>query len=743
MKIRFTESQLRHIIKESGNGLNPIANNDSNTVAEQLINDKNNEICWRCFFSATENSIFENGFSSDYFGDGEGSMYGNGVYAFYKPYGAQKRVNSTVGDKIMKCVVLGGFKDFLIFDSEIAIKYYGTDDIMFQLEYFFSDKFDKSDKDIKEMYLKKMYRNCEIAAASEKGSVMMSRNFYERSAPMARKLFSTKPGKVPGKDCSIYWKDVLASKCRGILYNGGNDPNAFVLFNPREIVPIATTSATELPSKYATDFSGWTYKVTEELVEKVERIKDFYTVGRHLIAKRLIKSYSDTPPDYDFPPEYDCFPVVLPNGKKSLYNIYEKRFISKEGFAVAFGWQYFNVFNRIVLPIKIKSINDKKTFYIAKHKQYGYIICEGVKEQGYKRVMSLDEYDANGLNTNGDKQQLNENSLPNDDVFVYHRTASKESVNGIFNNGFKKEYFKYGMYGTGIYCTLTVQTSNRIKDSYGDYMIRCKVKNGFKGFLIFNDNLAQSVYGDNHSIEDQLKRLIPGKYYDELKNKYRNNLFNDHFLKNLEGRDGIGNLGKTYVRGVITGYNGCGLIAIVRDWGALYPIDYSTDDGRTFTTNNLSGNKDEEKEYNITNLHKKIDKYPDAKFALARLISSEVIESPFDVYRNQNSLRDTQEFEEGYLLVTLNPSKKKTYFYAPKNKLISMRGFDETYGVGVEQGEILIPVIIDNKEYVIHEDDDGIFYIYEKYYKNTLKARVTVTQYDEDPNGTIEELNVH
>ena len=107
-----------------------------------------------------------------------------------------------------------------------------------------------------------------------------------------------------------------------------------------------------------------------------------------------------------------------------------------------------------------------------------------------------------------------------------------------------------------------------------------------------------------------------------------------------------------------------------------------------------------------------------------------------------------EELEEGYFLVTLKNSKdsqgnkRKTYFYAPKNKLISMRGFDETYGVEVEQGEILIPVIIDNKEYVIHEDDDGIFYIYEKYYKNTLRARVKIKHYDEDPNGTIEELNV-
>ena len=206
----------------------------------------------------------------------------------------------------------------------------------------------------------------------------------------------------------------------------------------------------------------------------------------------------------------------------------------------------------------------------------------------------------------------------------------------------------------------------------------------------------------------------------------------DHFLGSLEGGNGIGDLGKTNVRGVITGSYTNGLIAIVRDWTALYPIDYSTDDGRTFTRNKVSRSQDGEQEYNIKDLQAKIDKYPDAKFALAKLISTGVIENPFENYRNQNSLRDTQEFEEGYFLVTLNPSKKKTYFYAPKNKLISMRGFDETNGVTEIQGKIVIPVIIEGKKYFIQEENDGDFYIYKEGYKKTLKAIIDVQTYDEE-----------
>ena len=146
----------------------------------------------------------------------------------------------------------------------------------------------------------------------------------------------------------------------------------------------------------------------------------------------------------------------------------------------------------------------------------------------------------------------------------------------------------------------------------------------------------------------------------------------------------------------------------------------------------MSRSQDGEQEYNIKDLQVKIDKYPDAKFALARLISTGVIENPFENYRNQNSLRDTQEFEEGYFLVTLKSNHKKSYFSAINKKLISMRGFDETYGVTENQGKIVIPVIIGGKKYFIQEDNDGDFYIYKEGYKNSLKFITTVQTYDEE-----------
>ena len=113
-------NNIKRIIKEAFMEAAESAQNDG--FAKKLLADRNNEVVWRLFHHETENSIFQNGYSSEYFGDGEGSYHGVGVYAFYEPYGAQKRFGGEkIGDKIMKCVLLGGFKDFLIVSSIFSI----------------------------------------------------------------------------------------------------------------------------------------------------------------------------------------------------------------------------------------------------------------------------------------------------------------------------------------------------------------------------------------------------------------------------------------------------------------------------------------------------------------------------------------------------------------------------------------------------------------------------------------------
>ena len=122
-------------------------------LASSLLSDNNNVTLWRVFHSESEDSIFKNGFTSEYFGDGEGSFHGVGLYSFYKPYGAEKRCGGRlIGDKIMKCVLLNGFTDFLILDKPIAMKYYNSDDIRTQLNYLYSDK--KLSNAISEVYRK-------------------------------------------------------------------------------------------------------------------------------------------------------------------------------------------------------------------------------------------------------------------------------------------------------------------------------------------------------------------------------------------------------------------------------------------------------------------------------------------------------------------------------------------------------------------------------------------------------------
>lgn len=70
------------------------------------------------------NSLFTYGFSREYTSTNGGNMYGPGVYTVYSLKSSQ--VSATgYGKIILKVYLLGGYQDFLIFNSEIAKKVYG------------------------------------------------------------------------------------------------------------------------------------------------------------------------------------------------------------------------------------------------------------------------------------------------------------------------------------------------------------------------------------------------------------------------------------------------------------------------------------------------------------------------------------------------------------------------------------------------------------------------------------------
>lgn len=659
MKIRFTERQIQNLINE---------NIESQNIAQQYLNNPNNEVLWRCFNSEHENSIFEHGYTSEYFGDGEGSLYGEGVYAFFKPYGAAKRVGTGgVGDKIMKCALIGGFKDFIILKKDLAEKYYGSSDIRVQLKYFFGEK-----------NVNVIYQKC-LEVSNIYGCHIVSNGW---TGPVAREVFGTKYG--------AFKNLVLSSKVKGIVYNGKNDPNAVVIFNPRTVIPIAVTKEKTLQGENATDFTTWTYRLGKDLVKKINKFKDYYSIGEHLIKLGEIKSYLKQPP------QYNLLRVVLNNGKTSFYNVQTETLISKVGFDEIFYPEEIN--GHIAIAFNLTLPKGKIMLYIVKSEN-DYYICKrsGLK---FNAIMTIARYDKEFS-----KGTLNEGfeGIPRDSerVFrditglscklesVFHRTKDMTSCKSIGEYGFSPQYSTTEVYGHGIYTTTSVESCNRALQDYGRYMIHGYLKEGFKNFIIFNEELARKYYGDKYRVSDQIKLLIRPEHYDYMIQKYHSLIEypQDDLLVSI-----YKDIGKTNIRGVVVRYHSGSILApVICDWKSVIPYEYSEDNGATW------------KQLLTRQSYEHINSHKDGLFAIQQLIADGVVVDTFSKngYYDWSKISSHPQFINGYLRVQLT-NGNISFYSAEDDDLISYRGFVNAVGWDKDKKGLLkldCTCDIDGREY--------------------------------------------
>ena len=83
-------------------------------------------------------SILKYGFDSQFNGS-NGNCYGRGVYTSFSIKDSRHQLGS-YGDVMLQVKLLGGFDKFLIFDEDIARKYYGDNwQLIYQLKSFLSD----------------------------------------------------------------------------------------------------------------------------------------------------------------------------------------------------------------------------------------------------------------------------------------------------------------------------------------------------------------------------------------------------------------------------------------------------------------------------------------------------------------------------------------------------------------------------------------------------------------------------
>ena len=201
---------------------------------------------------------------------------------------------------------------------------------------------------------------------------------------------------------------------------------------------------------------------------------------------------------------------------------------------------------------------------------------------------------------------LNEEITKNGNIYVYH-VAKLETIPSIADVGFERYYTANGVgnaYGPGVYTTFDINSSvrNARRGEYGRVILKCKMKS-LDGFLIYDKNVAQSIYGANYTLDGQLRTILPNDVYNKLRrfrgrsNKFWNSYGADSVYEMITDnprlgipRDHTSNCAHAsdWYAGFNPDYDVCingyvfngphdGYVCIVRDFKNLYPVEISYD----------------------------------------------------------------------------------------------------------------------------------------------------------------------
>jgi len=185
------------------------------------------------------------------------------------------------------------------------------------------------------------------------------------------------------------------------------------------------------------------------------------------------------------------------------------------------------------------------------------------------------------------REELLDEEISAGSFIVYHRTSTNNPEN--FNKGYKTGYG--AMYGAGLYTTyeLAQQLLPNMASNYGNTIVEFKIQNNNK-FIILDYLEAKKVYGQKHTLIDQLKKVLGG-YFNKFYNnhsqeiltsneelKIDNEVRTSRVAERLSGiRDFI-----THVDGIIfTGAND-GKVLVLYNTNLANPIRYSTDNAESW-----------------------------------------------------------------------------------------------------------------------------------------------------------------
>ena len=238
------------------------------------------------------NSLMKYGFSREYTGANGGNMYGPGVYNVYSLRSSNEKATG-YGSYIVKSYLLGGYKDFLIFNSDMAKKVYGDKWwIGDQIKMLMPTKIAQSVLDRFRLYMNNNH-NCDDVRTSD---IAVSITNYLGT-------------------------NISKTKIRGIVYSGGHDGHCAFVRNFSDVIP----------HSYSKDNGKtWIKAITDELIWRAGHNTDVDATLRNSTNDEGKKNFDDVADR-----SINGYVVVYKGNKSNYFEVATNKLISNIWFDFA------------------------------------------------------------------------------------------------------------------------------------------------------------------------------------------------------------------------------------------------------------------------------------------------------------------------------------------------------------------------------------------------------------------------
>jgi hypothetical protein len=292
-------------------------------------------------------SLMKYGFSREYTGSNGGNMYGPGVYNVINLKSSNESATG-YGSYIVRSYLLGGYKNFLIFNADIAKEVYGNnwwigDQIMMLCPPKIATQI---------LNRVKLYMN------DNRGNVFVYKNYNgedDENALGRHRMVRTSDAAV--SITNLLGGNISNTKIRGIQYSGGHDGDCAFVRNFSEVIP----------HSYSKDNGKtWITAITDELIYRAAHELDVdaslrdakdESGNRHFddVADRSINGYVIT------------YKNIGDKKKANYYEVAENKLISEVWFDMALNFDEDGF-------AKVMYAGQK--FFITKYEDGEYVACD-------------------------------------------------------------------------------------------------------------------------------------------------------------------------------------------------------------------------------------------------------------------------------------------------------------------------------------------------------------------------------